>query len=118
MALSHLQNFFMLLMSGNATFYSGHSSLPILLIMMLESVGEQTFHPARIAGSQLKVFVSRTNKPGRFVATQVADSHFTAHKLARGGYFHPLSHSFVCLWFLLIFLSSWIFSRGNILNFS
>jgi hypothetical protein len=50
---------------------------------------------------QLKVLVHGTNSFGRFVAAQVVNCDFAAHKLARASNFNALGHGLMCSYFLL-----------------
>jgi len=43
----------------------------------------------------------QNEQPWVFVAAQVANSHFTAHKLAGSGHAEALGHGFVCFELLL-----------------
>src|SRR5947209_4851746 len=97
MAFGHLQQFFVLLVSGNSAFYSWHSPcISSMLSSALEGVREQAFQTTSVSRGKLKVLVRRTDRLGRLVAAQVTDCNLTAQELAGRGNLESLCHSFVC----------------------
>lgn len=73
----------------------------MLVYNSLERIGQEPFDACSIAGSQLELFIHRTDSMRRLVTTQVVGGNLAPHNFARACDFHPLGHSGMRFEFLL-----------------